>query len=261
MPGLDEDELGNQIQEIGRRAVSRLAVLTGAGISTASGLPDFRGPHGVWTYDPAREQDTHRKRYAADPSVRARLWRDLAASGMADARPGAAHRALARLRASIATQNVDGLHQAAGSPVDQVHELHGNLSMARRTQCRRPAPMVDALRAVRAGVGEPPCPACRTGRLRPDAVLFGEHPNRDVHGRAANAVRAAGLLLVIGTSLRVRPAADLCTAAIECGVGLVIVNAEPTPYDDVASVVLRGDVEVVVPQLVTALVAGGTPTR
>ncbi|MFI6982666.1 SIR2 family NAD-dependent protein deacylase [Embleya sp. NPDC050154] len=237
--------------------VRRLAVLTGAGISTASGIPDFRGPHGVWTRDPQREQDTHRKRHASDPAARARLWRDLTASAVTAARPGAAHRALARVRASITTQNVDGLHQAAGSPADRVYELHGSLARARCGRCRRAAPTDDALRAIRAGAAEPPCPRCGVGTLRPDVVLFGEHPNRDVYGRAANAVRAAELLLVIGTSLGVEPAASLCSVAIECGATLVIVNAEPTPYDDVASVVLRGDIEVVVPRIVGALVAGG----
>ncbi|WP_439678598.1 SIR2 family NAD-dependent protein deacylase [Embleya sp. MST-111070] len=257
----DGDELGGRMDEVGRRGVRRLAVLTGAGISTASGLPDFRGPHGVWTRDPAREQDTHRKRYAADPGVRARVWRDLAATGVAHARPGAAHRALARLRAVVATQNVDGLHRMAGSPVECVLELHGSLARARCVRCRCRVPMADALRAVRAKVHEPPCPACGKGTLRPDVVLFGEHPDRDLLGRAANAVRAAEVLLVIGTSLRVRPAADLCATAIACGVELMIVNAEPTPYDDAAGTVLRGDVEVLVPRLVTALVAGGAPTR
>ncbi|GCD93161.1 SIR2 family NAD-dependent protein deacylase [Embleya hyalina] len=260
-PEPDGDELGGRMGEMGLRGVRRLAVLTGAGISTASGLPDFRGPHGLWTRDPAREQDTHRKRYTTDPSVRARVWRDLAAPGVSDARPGAAHRALARLRASIVTQNVDGLHRMAGSPVDSVHELHGSLARARCVRCRCPVPMVDALRAVRAGASEPPCPACRTGVLRPDVALFGEHPDRDVHGRAASSVRAAEVLVVIGTSLRVRPAADLCAAAIGCGVELVIVNAEPTPYDGLASTVLRGDIEAIVPRLVSTLVAGGTPTR
>ncbi|MFI6587250.1 SIR2 family NAD-dependent protein deacylase [Embleya sp. NPDC050493] len=163
------------------------------------------------------------------------------------------------MRAHVVTQNVDGLHQAAGSPADRVHELHGTLARARCMRCRRTAPMDDALRTVRAGVAEPACPACATGVLRPDVVLFGEHLDRDVYGRAANVVRAAELLLVIGTSLRVDPVAALCATAVDCGAVLVIVNAEPTPYDEFANVVLRGDVEVVVPRIVAALVAGGLP--
>ncbi|MFI1582847.1 Sir2 family NAD-dependent protein deacetylase [Embleya sp. NPDC020630] len=140
--------------------------------------------------------------------------------------------------------------------------LHGHRAPAPTTTRNLESGLDTPLRPSRpAGVDEPPCSACGKGTLRPDVVLFGEHPDRDLLGRAANAVRAAAVLLVIGTSLEVRPAADLCATAIACGVELMIVNAEPTPYDDAASTVLRGDVEVVVPRLVTALVAGGTPTR
>lgn len=239
------------------RDAERVAVLTGAGISTDSGIPDFRGPQGAWTVDPTAERLTHWPSYRDDEQVRRRSWRWRVASPALRATPNAAHDALARLAAAgrlvgLATQNTDGLHLAAGTPPELVQELHGSMRQVRCADCDWRAPMTWALERVEAGDDDPRCPSC--GAItRADTVMFGELLPEDA---IATAVRAAGscdLYLAIGSSLTVHPAAGLPRFAVDAGTPLVVVNAEPTPLDDVATLVVREPIGDVLPAAVDAV--------
>lgn len=222
-----------------------VVALTGAGVSTASGIPDFRSKGGLWdTFDP---MEFTIQRFHADP---ARFWARrgayITAARHLDARPNRAHLALARAAtdgrvACIVTQNVDGLHQAAGTPPDRLIEVHGNGRTAVCLQCGRQEPIQDVLATVAARPGAAPtCMAC-AGLLKPGVVLFGEAVTR--MPEAAAAVRGAATLLVAGTSLQVYPAAGLVDQALAQGARLVLLNREPTPYDARAHAVRRGPVE------------------
>ncbi|WP_344137567.1 Sir2 family NAD-dependent protein deacetylase [Luedemannella flava] len=234
------------------RDVTRVAVLTGAGISTASGIPDYRGPDGVWTRDPGAAEAFTYDRFLADASVRARFWRTYHGHPAWDARPNAAHEALARLdRAGIAvrvlTQNIDGLHQLAGLAPRKVLELHGTMRTTRCVGCRARTPTEEV--AARATATEPRCPTCG-GILKLDTILFGENLDGQVLAQAASIAKASPLFLAVGSSLLVEPAASLCRVAVEHGARLVIVNRDATPYDDLATEVIRADVTEVVPTIV-----------
>ncbi|MEV3937550.1 NAD-dependent protein deacylase [Glycomyces sp. NPDC049804] len=228
-----------------------ITVLTGAGVSTDSGIPDFRGPQGVWTKNPAAEKLFTIDNYLADPEVRRQAWAARRTSPLWTAEPNAAHRALAdfertgRLRA-VVTQNTDGLHQAAGS--GRVIELHGTARDAACLDCGARMPMTEVLPRLEAGEADPPCPECG-GILKSATVSFGQQLDGDVLDAAAEAARDADLFAAIGTSLGVYPAAGLCDYAVAHGARLVVVNAEPTPYDDVADAVLREPIGDVLPRL------------
>ncbi|MDI2129186.1 SIR2 family NAD-dependent protein deacylase [Yinghuangia seranimata] len=240
----------------------RVVALTGAGISTDSGVPDFRSPDGVWARDPGAVRSVTRKAFLTDPTARRRFW-DMCADAYDHApAPNAAHRALvdlehAGLLRGVVTQNVDGLHQAAGSTPATVLEVHGTVATT-RCVCghRRPTPEVLAL-VRRAGPSRPE-PACRDcgGLLVPDAVFFGDHLDRAVFGHATALARGCDLLLAVGSSLVVEPAAGLCAAAVESGADLVVVNAHPTPYDDLATAVVREPIGTALPRLAADLIAG-----
>ncbi|MFI1386582.1 Sir2 family NAD-dependent protein deacetylase [Embleya sp. NPDC020886] len=184
-------------------------------------------------------------------------------------RPGGPHRpprrggprrvTAARARAHVVTRSIDGPHRAVGSPADRVHEPHGTLTRARCMRRRRPAPMDDTLRAVRAGAAEPAGPACATGVLRPDMVPFGDPPTAACTGGPPTRCGRRTFLSVVGTSPRVEPAAAVCATAVDRGAASAIVDTEAAPYDDFASDVPRGDVELVVPRVVAAPEAGGPP--
>ena len=232
------------------RDAARVAVLTGAGISTASGIGDFRGPQGRWTLDPDAERVSTLSWYLNDPDVRAKAWRFRAESPVYDAQPNDAHRALVGLEkgarlTGLVTQNTDGLHQLAGSHSELVIELHGNSRTWRCERCRATGAMVEMVRRVRAGETDPRCPY-DGGIVRATTILFEE--NLDPATIDA-AVEEADALLVIGTSLTVHPAAGLVPYAHRRGVGLVIVNAEPTDYDALALSVHRAPIVEVVPAL------------
>lgn len=237
---------------------SRIAVLTGAGISTDSGIPDYRGPNGVWTRDPAAAEVVTYSRFMADPAVRVRFWRMYHNHPAWTASPNAAHRALATLDGDgravrILTQNIDGLHQMGGSPTRKVLELHGSMHEVVCTGCGARTPSAATLARVGAGDEDPACLDCG-GILKLAVVLFEEYLETGTLHQAGKIAKACHLLLVIGTSLRVEPAAGLCAVAVGAGARLVIVNRDPTPYDRLADEIIREPIAVAVPQLVAALV-------
>jgi len=223
-------------------AARSVAVLTGAGISTDSGIPDFRGPNGVWTRDPAAERRSNINTYLADPQVRMDAWRIRSRSEMFDAQPNEAHRALVALDDrlhTLVTQNIDGLHQRAGTPADRVVEIHGTVHGWECVECGARGPMRDAIDRVRAGEDDPPCELCG-GIIKSATILFGQGLVRTDLERAERAAVEADLLLAIGTSLSVYPVAGMVPTAVEVGRPVIIVNAEPTDLDHLATVVLRG---------------------
>jgi NAD-dependent deacetylase len=229
----------------------RITVLTGAGMSTASGIPDFRGPQGVWTLDPEAERVSTLSYYLTDPAVRKAAWQRRTWSPVFSAEPNDAHRALAdlertgRLRAII-TSNTDGLHQLAGSTT--VIELHGNARRWRCESCRRTGPMEEMLARVTAGEADPDCSTCG-GIVRATTILFEENLDPEVIGAAVAAASDCDVLLTVGTSLEVYPAAGLLPLALRSGARAVIVNAEETEYDHYASAVIRERIESVLPRL------------
>ena len=235
---------------------SNAVVLSGAGISTDSGIPDFRGPNGVWTKNPAAERQAHIDTYMSDPEVRRRAWQNRLNAPVFIAEPNAAHRAVAELQrlgavSWVVTQNIDGLHQAGGSPPDTVIELHGTALRTRCTRCRDERPMADTLERVRAGEQDPPCLGCG-GIIKSATISFGEQLDPDVLDQAASVCGQTTLLIVIGSTLGVYPAAGLVPLAVRAGATLVIINNQETPYDDLADVVLREQIGDVVPALVNA---------
>jgi NAD-dependent deacetylase len=239
--------------------VKRLAVLTGAGISTDSGIPDFRGPDGTWTKNPAAERLSTYQVYMADPEVRRRSWQARLVHPAWTAEPNAAHQALARLAGSaidtqVITQNIDELHQRAGTPPERVIELHGTMFGVVCTSCGDRTAMSDALARVRAGEADPPCTRCG-GILKSATVMFGQPLQPGVFERAAAAAAHCDLFLAIGSTLTVEPAASLCGIAAGAGASLVIVNRDPTPYDPVATDVIRDPIGQAVPRLAAQLLA------
>ncbi|TNY37393.1 SIR2 family NAD-dependent protein deacylase [Thermomonospora catenispora] len=234
-----------------------ITVLTGAGISTDSSIPDFRGPQGVWTKDPAAAALSSIDAYLSDPAVRRRSWQARLNHPGLTARPNAGHAALVelertgRLRA-VVTQNIDGLHQAAGSSPDLVIEIHGTMHEAECLACGARTPMRRVLRRVEQGEEDPLCLEC--GGIQKSATIsFGQALKPDVLEAAVRAARECDLFLAVGTSLTVHPAAGLCPEAVEHGARLVIVNAEPTPYDPLADAVVREPISDSLPRLVRAI--------
>src|SRR5437016_2622146 len=232
----------------------RVVVLTGAGISTESGIPDFRGPQGVWTKNPGAEKMATLQHYLADPEVRKQSWRNRLESPAWRAEPNEGHRAIVvierqgKLRALV-TQNIDELHQKAGTDPAKVVEIHGTMRHVVCMSCGERAPMERALERVRAGEEDPPCRSCG-GILKSATISFGQNLVADDLERAERAVSACDLLLAVGSSLTVYPAAALVPLAHAAGARIVIVNAEPTPYDDIADAVLRGSISEVLPAIV-----------
>ncbi len=232
----------------------RIAVLTGAGISTASGIPDFRGPQGVWTKNPAAQAMFDIDEYVASRAVRVEAWKFRLAAPVWTAEPNAGHLALVALEkqgrlAGLATQNIDGLHQKAGSAPALVHELHGTVRYVDCLNCAHRLPMEDVLPRLDAGDEDPACELCG-GILKSATVSFGQALDPAVLDAAVAATRSADLFLAIGTSLQVYPAAGLCDVALTAGIPLVILNAEPTPYDEEAAAVLTTPIETTLPALV-----------
>lgn len=233
------DEVAGWLREA-RSAVG----LTGAGVSTESGIPDFRGPSGVWTLDPRAERLSNIGYYVADPAIRRESWQRRLDHPAWGARPNDAHRALASLHAAgrlelLVTQNIDGLHLLAGSPPERTVEIHGTIRESACLACGDRRPMRETLDRVRAGETDPACERCG-GILKSATISFGQNLDPSLLSRAEAAASACDLFLAIGTSLTVYPVARLPELALAAGARLVIVNAEPTPLDDVAQAVFRG---------------------
>ncbi len=232
----------------------RIVALTGAGISTDSGIPDFRGPQGVWTRNPAAEKMATLQHYVADPEVRKRSWQDRLHSPAWSARPNAGHLALVNLERrgtldTLITQNVDGLHLMAGSSPERVVQVHGTMREVTCLDCGERAPMERALARVRAGEADPPCRSCG-GILKSATISFGQGLVAADLDRAREAARACDLMLAIGTKLSVWPVAGVVPTAKEMGARVVIVNAEPTEMDALADAVLRGPISALLPRIV-----------
>jgi len=218
-----------------------IVVLTGAGASTESGIPDFRGPDGIWKrYPPATYQD-----FISKPEARQRYWELRRALGgqVQRAKPNPTHEALAELErlgilSGIITQNFDGLHQEAGNSPERVIELHGTARWAACTLCGTRSSMNDLQQRVEAGETDPQCALCG-GYLKAATILFGQRIPRAELDRAIALTRECDLFLVIGSSLRVSPASRLPWLAVERGTPLLILNREPTPLDRQADIVLH----------------------
>jgi len=224
-------------------AAERIVVLTGAGISTDSGIPDFRGPQGLWTKDPQAEKLSNIHYYVADPEIRRKAWRSRLAHPAWTARPNAGHAAIVELERrgklhALITQNIDGLHQRAGNSPARVIEVHGTVHGVVCLSCGCKGPMQAALDRVRAGEADPPCEECG-GILKSDTISFGQALVPEVIDRTMKVAADADLFISAGTSLQVYPVAGVVPAAKRSGARLVIVNAEPTPFDRIADAVLR----------------------
>jgi NAD-dependent protein deacetylase/lipoamidase len=234
----------------------RLVVLTGAGISTDSGIPDFRGPQGVWTLNPKAERMSDIRYYRSDPEVRRLSWQSRLAHPAWTAAPNSGHRALVdlekrgKLRALI-TQNIDGLHQRAGNSPGLVIEVHGNLHKAICLSCGWRGAMQAVLDRVRNGEEDPSCATCG-GILKSDTISFGQSLVPEVIERAMSSAAEADCLIAVGTSLQVYPVAGAVPTAKAAGATIIIVNAQPTPFDDIADVRLSQPISEVLPVMCCA---------
>jgi NAD-dependent protein deacetylase/lipoamidase len=231
----------------------RIVALTGAGISTESGIPDFRGPQGLWTKNPKAERLSNIHDYLSDPEVRRLSWQSRIDHPAWRAQPNAGHRALVDLERrdklhALVTQNIDGLHQRAGNSAAKVIEVHGTMHDAVCMSCGWRGPMQPVLDRVRAGEDDPPCARCG-GILKSATISFGQPLVADVIDRAMRAAESADLLIAIGTSLQVYPVAAAVPVAKESGARVVIVNAELTPLDEIADAVLRDPIGEILPAL------------
>ncbi|MEX2294602.1 MAG: Sir2 family NAD-dependent protein deacetylase [Acidimicrobiales bacterium] len=235
----------------------RVVVLTGAGISTDSGIPDFRGPSGLWTKDPAAEKASNIEHYLGDPEVRQRAWRMRSESVARAASPNAGHRALVDLERSgrlacLITQNIDGLHQAAGSDPALVVEVHGTMREAACLACGDRMPMEVAVERVANGEEDPPCLRCG-GILKSATISFGQSLVPEDLERVDAAARSCDLLLAIGSTLSVYPIAGAVPLAASAGAEVVIVNGSPTEMDELAEVVILGSISEVLPAIVAGI--------
>jgi NAD-dependent deacetylase len=236
------------------REARQIVVLTGAGISTESGIPDFRGPQGLWTKNPDAEKTATLQYYVADPEVRVKAWRNRLESPLWEAQPNVGHRALADLEKKAAlhtlvTQNIDGLHQKAGTSPEIVVEIHGNVRDAKCLACSWRGPMEETLERVRAGEADPSCRECG-GILKSATISFGENLVVEDLERSQRAAAGCDLFVAIGSSLTVYPAAGLPEVALSAGARLVVMNAQNTPFDRYADAVVRDQLGDVLPKLV-----------
>ena len=234
-------------------SAERIVVLTGAGISTESGIPDFRGPQGVWTKNPQAEKLSNIHYYMADLEVRKASWKARLEHPAWSAKPNAGHFALAALEErgklhALITQNIDELHQMAGNSPEKVIEVHGTVRKVVCMECGMTAPMQKALDRVRAGEEDPPCRECG-GILKSATISFGQQLVPEVIERALRSAGEADVFFAIGTSLQVYPIAGAVELASAAGAKIVILNAEPTPFDDAADAVIRDPIGATLPQL------------
>ena len=238
----------------------RIVALTGAGISTDSGIPDFRGPQGLWTRNPVAEKMSNIHYYLADAEVRKASWQNRLSSPAWTARPNPGHLALVELERrqklhALITQNIDELHQIAGNSPERVIEVHGSMRRFMCFGCGMRGPMQRVLERVRAGEADPPCRDCG-GILNSDTISFGQQLVPEVIDRAMQSAAEADLFLAVGTSLQVYPIAGAVDIARRTGAKIVIVNAEPTPFDEVADAVFNESISAVLPQIISARESG-----
>ena len=235
-------------------AAQRIVVLTGAGISTDSGIPDFRGPNGLWTKNPAAEKASNLQNYLQDPEVRKFAWQNRLHSPAWDAQPNAGHHAIVELERrgqllALITQNIDELHQRAGNDPRTVIEVHGTMRWSRCWGCSDRRPMQDVLDRVRAGDPDPACEICG-GVIKSDTISFGQALVPEVIEAALVAAERCDVLLAAGSSLSVFPAANVVPRAKSTGARVIIANGEPTKMDRFADVVLLGPLAETLPALV-----------
>lgn len=236
-------------------SAQRVVALTGAGISTDSGIPDFRGPQGLWTKNPVAEKMSNIHAYLADAEVRKASWQNRLTSPAWHAKPNAGHLALVDLEKrrklhALITQNIDELHQIAGNSPERVIEVHGTMRRFMCWGCNMRGPMQLVLDRVRAGEEDPRCRDCG-GILKSDTISFGQQLVPEVIDQAMLAASEADLFLAVGTSLQVYPVAGTVEVARAAGAKIVIVNAEPTPFDGVADAVFNDSISVVLPRLLS----------
>jgi NAD-dependent deacetylase len=234
-------------------AAERVVALTGAGISTDSGIPDFRGPQGLWTRNPLAEKMSNIHYYLADREVRKLSWQNRMSSPAWTAKPNAGHLALVELEQrnklhALITQNIDELHQQAGNSPDKVIEVHGSMRRFMCWGCGMRGPMQKVLERVRAGEEDPECRTCG-GILKSDTISFGQQLVPEVIDRAMQVAAEADVFIAVGTTLQVYPVAGAADIARSAGAKLIIVNAQPTPYDDVADAVLPGSISEILPAI------------
>jgi NAD-dependent deacetylase len=245
------DDLRRAAELVDRAAA--VTVLTGAGISTDSRIPDFRGPQGVWTKNPEAEKQATLQHYVSDAEVRRRAWRNRLDSPVWAAEPNPGHRALLRLEQRrklhlLITQNIDGLHHAAGTDPERIVEIHGTARDVVCLDCEYRAPVQAALDRVRLGDEDPRCPGCE-GILKTATISFGQNLVYDDLKRAEAAAQACDLLLAIGSTLSVFPIANVVPVAKSFGAAVVILNGSPTEMDHLADVVVRGSISDVLPRI------------
>ena len=243
--GLPAEELINEAQELIAEA-KKIVLLTGAGISTDSGIPDYRGPNGGWTKNPKAEQISNIKYYISDPEVRRLAWQSRVNSPNWQAQPNNGHHAIVELQKSgklhaLVTQNIDELHQQSGIDPSLVVEVHGTMRWSRCWECAHRLPMQETLDRVRAGEEDPPCLVCG-GILKSDTISFGQALVPEVIDRAMTAAEECDLLVAIGTTLAVGPVNQMVPRAKATDSRIIIVNGDPTDMDRYAHVVLNGGI-------------------
>lgn len=240
-------------------------VLTGAGVSTASGIPDFRGPQGLWTTRPETERLFTLDAYLEDPKVREQVWQMRVDHPAFTVQPSGAHEALVELERrgllhTLITQNIDGLHQAAGSSPERVIEIHGTIHEVECLSCHRRVPAGPVLEQVRDGDPDPRCSVC-SGLQKAATISFGQGLDPTLLQRAQDATTGCDLFVTVGTSLVVQPVALLPQIALDVGARLVILNAEPTPYDERADALFADDVSETLQRIVSHLDPVAPPRR
>lgn len=239
------------------REAGNVVVFTGAGVSTESGIPDFRGPQGIWKKVDASIFEF--KNYLRDPEVRKRAWQMRRDAEMWNAEPNPSHAAIAELESicnmtALITQNIDRLHHAAGSHPEKILEIHGNILEVGCLDCKTRWPTVEILDRVEAGEEDPRCSECG-GIMKTATISFGQSLDPDVLAACETASREADFFLVAGSSLVVTPAAHMPVIALQNRARLMIVNLEPTPLDDLADIVVSGPTGEILPALSALLTA------
>lgn len=257
----DNSSMAEAIEQAGRllAAARSVVVLTGAGISTDSGIPDFRGPQGVWTKQPSAERMATLQHYMADPEVRRQTWQTRLHHPIWLAQPNAAHLALVELERTgrlhtLVTQNVDGLHQRAGSSRERIVEVHGTVHEVVCMRCGERGSMLPVLERVRSGEQDPECRKCG-GILKSATISFGQALVATDLARAEEAARACDLLLAAGSTLSVYPVAAMVPTAKRAGARIVIMNGSATEMDELADVVVSGPLGNTLPRVVARLAA------